>query len=88
MDLIFAFVVVLPFMFMYLVLFAALALKMRSSIFQGASSEMRVEGRQILGQVFYFLYYVGSLLRAYLPLEMSHTQNLGAGGPLGVPGNR
>lgn len=40
--------VVLLLMFMYLVLFAALALKMRSPTFQGTGSRIRVEGRQSL----------------------------------------
>lgn len=47
MDL-FVDVVVLLLMFMYLVLFAALALKMRSPTFQGTGSRIRVEGRQSL----------------------------------------
>lgn len=46
-------------MLMYLVLFAALALKMRSPTFQGTRFTIKVEVRQILGQVFYFLYYMG-----------------------------
>lgn len=45
-------------MLMHLVLFAALAVKMRSSTFQRTSFKIRVEARPILGQVFYFLYFV------------------------------
>lgn len=68
-------VVVLLFMLMYLVLFAAVALKMRSSTFRGTSFTIRVEVKQILGQVFYFLYYTG-FLDPYLPLEMLHSQSV------------
>lgn len=61
-------------MLMYLVLFAAVALKMRSSSFRGTSFTIRVEVKQILGQVFYFLCYMGCL-DLYLPLEMLCTQS-------------
>lgn len=62
-------------MLMYLVLFAAVALKMRSSTFRGTSFTIRVEVKQILGQVFYFLYYTG-FLDPYLPLEMLRSQSV------------
>lgn len=44
---------------MYLVLFASLALNMRSSAVQGTDFKTRVEARPVLGQVFYFLYHMG-----------------------------
>lgn len=50
---------VLLFMLTYLVLFAALAVKMRSSTFLEMSFKIRVEARQIPGQAFYFLYSMG-----------------------------
>lgn len=62
-------------MLMYLVLFAALALKMRSPTFQGTRFTIKVEVRQILGQVFYFLYYMGCLGPS-VPLEILYTQSL------------
>lgn len=62
-------------MLMYLVLFAAVALKVRSSTFRGTSFTIRVEVKQILGQVFYFLYYMGCL-DPYFPLEMLCTQSV------------
>lgn len=68
---------VLLLMFMHLVLFAVLGdLKMRSPAFRGVGSRTRVEGRLILGQVFYFLFCVESL-SPYLALEMLDTQSLG-----------
>lgn len=83
-NLIFVVVVVLPFMFMYLVLFAALALKMRSSTFQGASSEMRVEGK-----------FLDKYLTSFTTWRVSFIPSTGNAihaergeEPLGVAGNR
>lgn len=74
-------------MLMHLVLLVALALKMRSSTLQGTSFTMRVEDRQILGQVFYFRKDYMGRLRPYLPLETSHTQRF-VGQLLEVTGSR
>nr|KAF6418726.1 hypothetical protein HJG63_008751 [Rousettus aegyptiacus] len=74
-------------MLMYLVLPVALALKMRSSTFQGTSFTMRIEDRQILRQVFSFLKDYTGRLHPYLPLETSRTQRF-VGWLLEVTGSR
>lgn len=73
---------VLLFMLMYLVLFAALAPKMRSSTFQWTNCKVRLETRQILDKYFTSFATLGLALSSALsmsPGEVLYTQSMGDG---------